>query len=145
MKKYSINLVLSVLILFSLTSCKDTRPDMAMATIRDRISTESQGALYMLSFLKTNGVELSTGGTPTYEVEFNLVVIPKTKCWKNDNAFQGYWDDFTVATKLPEDGWERRRWDNARKFVVGYIIELKGKAKMVKKDNGWVVEKITIL
>ncbi|MBS1683225.1 MAG: hypothetical protein JSS76_00615 [Bacteroidetes bacterium] len=143
MKKImSISIYLVFLLL--LQSCKDSRPDVLVKYVKERVNNESEGAFDVSGIGNINGVEQNIGGSIKYEIDFTMTLVPHRTCWKNGNAFQGYWDDFTVADKIP-DGWEGRNWANAKQLTAGSFIQLKGKATMVKKSNGWEVEKITIL
>lgn len=147
MKKVLI--LLSLIGTFSFMSCSslqsDNRPDIVKQKLSTQIATESQGIFSLATFTKTNGTEKNISGSLSYEMEFSYALRAEKECWKNGNAFVGFFHDYRAISQFPTDFWEKRNWENAKHFTQGQLINLKGTAYLVKKENGWDVERIEIL
>ena len=139
---------LSILLLGCFTfSCNqllpDNRPDLVKQKLSNKITQESKGAVTLVSFTKTNGMEQSATGIQAYELEFNANIRFEKECLKGGNAFEGYFQNFRVIFHEPK-GWEAYEMSNPVKFKKDQNVQLTGKATLVKKDNGWEVENLKI-
>lgn len=103
--------------------------------LRNRVAAESDGALALSSFQKTNGY---ASGAGIYVIEWQAILQFQQECWKPGDMFTGYWQDFRVMLREAE-GLEAVAAPSKR-FDKGTTVRLGGNAMMRKTERGWRVE-----
>lgn len=136
----------SILLLILLSSCglTDNRTDMVKQKLSEQITSQSEGAISLASFTKTNAIEQDLGGMKAYTVEFDAVLKIEKECWKAGNAFSGYFDNYVVRLTEPRGGWDSYDMGVPKHFAAGDQIAFKGKGILIKKENGWEVDEGSI-
>ena len=126
------------------TTSGDDRVDAVKLTLTNRLANESQGAFTLASITKTNGTEENFGGAQMYELEFTCTLNTERTCWKINHGFYGYFQDFVVYPTKPTNQQEQMALGVGQQFMQGNPVNLKGKATLTKKDNGWSVDEIKL-
>ncbi|MFN8287811.1 MAG: hypothetical protein U0V74_13725 [Chitinophagales bacterium] len=133
-----------IVFIVALTACgglTDNRADLVKQALSERVSKESEGAMSLSSFKKTNAVEQEFAGMKAYVVEFEAVIKIEKECWKAGNGISGYFDNYRVRLTAPQGGWDSYDMGNPKHFAAGEEITFKGEGTLVKKENGWEVDK----
>lgn len=107
------------------------------AYLRQRVTSESGGALLLASFRKTNGYEKAYG---VYVIEWQADISVLQDIWKGGDLFVGYFQDFRVMTQDPGYSIGQR----TVKFNKGTTIQLIGDATLRKTEQGWRLEGFTV-
>jgi hypothetical protein len=129
---------LAVLLLAG-TACSDAREALVRQHMADEIAKQSDGALALTQFAKTNGVERVLGGEKLYSLEWTADVTVQEDVWKGGNAIEGYWSSFSVMRAQPDMWGNLLTGGNAREYVKGATVTLIGEAQLQLADNGWRV------
>ena len=106
------------------------------AMLKKRIVEESQGAISLVSFTKTNGLKKEIYGVVYYTMEYSVVIRFERECWKAGNGFVGWFSDFRVLNAEPT-GWDAWMAGDTKHFVAGDQVSLDGKLDFEKAEKGW--------
>lgn len=137
MKRFALITILPLLFLAGCSNTgTDNRESVARIVLQQQVETESQGAMTLDSFKKTNGMETSEFGITGYELDWEAQITTKqdvwvlpTKDYPPANFPPGTWLDFKSYPKE----------SNARHLNANTHIRFAGKSLLQKKENGWEV------
>jgi len=111
------------------------------AGLRYRVAAESDGALSLTSFRKTNGYEKAFG---LYVIEWQAEVMFEQAGYKSGNAFVGYWQDFRVLEQQPRGLDAVIGGGNTIHFNKGQRVLLTGDSVLRKTEQGWRLEELSV-
>ena len=128
-----------------LSSCGlfDNREAKAHEYLQQKIASESQGAITLDRFTKTNGYDQDSLGTKMYVLEWQAQISFQAEGWKAGNALVGYWETFDVLTRQP-GSLNSLVMGGATRFDKGTKVLLSGDSMFRKTDKGWRVEALTV-
>lgn len=112
----------------------------ANAYLRNRVTTESRGALSLAGFRKTNGYERGYG---VYVIEWQAEILFQQEGYKAGDFFMGSWQDFRVLQRQPGT-LDSLVVGNTKHFNKGTTIRLTGDATMRKTEQGWRLEGLSV-
>ena len=118
----------------------DRRESTVHHDLQQKIASESQGAITLDIFGKTDGYDQRTAGLQLYVLEWQAQVSAQRELWKGGDAFAGYWQNFNVLPLRPV-GFMAATW---RRFRKGAIIRLTGQSTLLKTERGWRVQQFTV-
>lgn len=120
------------------TQTPEQTESVVSAYLRSRVTSESEGALSLSSFRKTNGYEKDYG---TYVIEWQGEISVLRDLWKGDNFTLGlgYFQNFFVRPDT-----ERLYGQEPLNFFKGARIALTGDSLLRKTEKGWRLEKLKI-
>lgn len=128
-------------------STKPARPAEPEASLPDlttirshleqRLASESQGALALEAFEKTNGYEQEL--THFYVVEWQADIRFDRQGWKPGDAIGGYWNDFQVMPA--QGGFMSGSWIH---FDQGARVRLTGTCTGRRTEKGWRLQELEI-
>jgi hypothetical protein len=136
--KNKLILMLCCLCTVALASCQllgDERVAVTKTFLERRVTNESGGAFTLTSFNKINGTEQDLGGMKAYELEFTCAVTAEKDCWKVGS--------FSAYSSHPTYDQVTNPYE-AQQIKKGTRVPFRGKATLVKKDNGWSVEEMSL-
>jgi hypothetical protein len=110
------------------------------AALKYRVTVESNGALSVASFRKTNGYDSGNG---LYVVEWQAEVLFEQEGYKAGNAIIGYWEDFRVLRQQPSN-LDAIVVGNTIHFDKGVRVRLTGDSALRKTEQGWRSERLTV-
>lgn len=110
------------------------------AGLRYRVVAESDGALSLASFRKTNGYEKGFG---LYVIEWQGEVIFEQAGYKPGNAIVGYWENFRVLQQQP-GSLDSVVMGKTIHFNKGERVRLTGDAVLRKTEQGWRLEGLSV-
>lgn len=132
---------LLALILFStIYACSafDDRPEQAKQKLEKRITEESQGAIKLLSFEKTDGIERDMVEFKDYMMDFKGVVEIQRDCYKYYISFsERLFDNFQVNPEKVNDPMVNFFGVEEVAFKKGERLEISGRAAFINRGNGW--------
>lgn len=114
-------------------------PDLATirSHLEQRLASESQGALTLEAFEKTNGYEQEL--THFYVVEWQADIRFDRQGWKPGDAIGGYWNDFQVMPA--QGGFMSGSWIH---FDQGARVRLTGTCTGRRTEKGWRLQELEI-
>lgn len=119
------------------TSRPDDRGTIVRSHLERRVGPESNNALALESFAKTNGYDQEM--THLYMLEWQAEIRFVQQGWKPGDAIGGYWNDFQV---LPaRSGFLTGSWEH---FNQGTRVRLRGTAALRRTEQGWRIEEFTV-
>lgn len=107
------------------------------AYLRQRVTSESGGALSLGGFRKTNGYEQRPTGM--YVIEWQADVIFEQEGYKSGDFFVGYWRNFAVLKQQPRT-LDSLIVGNTIHFNKGTTVRLTGNATLRNTEQGWRLE-----
>lgn len=116
--------------------------------LKNKLETESAGALQYLDFKKTDGASKVVDGQNWYTLYFTFTFQPTINVWKNGNsgitsfAAGGFWTDFKVWTK-ELTGWDAHLAMDQKLYKANQPIRLTGRSELYKTETGWKISKLT--
>lgn len=110
---------------------------IANTYFRNRVTSESGGALVPKGFRKTNGYEQGYG---LYVIEWQAEILFQQDCWKPGNMFEGYWQNFGVVQRQPGTDFSAAFVGGPLLYKQGTTIRLTGNATLRKTERGWRIE-----
>jgi len=110
------------------------------AGLRYRVVAESDSALSLASFHKTNGYEKGFG---LYVIEWQAEVMFEQAGYKPGNAIIGYWQDFRVLQQQPGTLDSLVVGDTIH-FNKGARVRLTGDSVLRKTEQGWRLEGLSV-
>ena len=127
---------------FTVVACGlvDRRESIVRESLTQRMASESEGALTLAQFQKTNGYDQQAQGLQLYVLEWQGDIIVQREVWKGGDALAGYWRDFSALPGRPA-GFSGNAWKH---FSKGAIIHFIGDATLLKTDKGWRVQQIAV-
>ena len=150
------NLVTCLTVIFFLTllsSCSglDGRVKQAKDELASRIKTESNGAIELIEFQKTDGgdnnAKILDFNAPSkeYTFDFSATIKYQKDCYKSVNPALHDWEysSFFTLPQKPE-GWESFLDGNPIKYRKGDVVELDGQATFVKNENKWLLKQVEV-
>jgi hypothetical protein len=111
------------------------------AGLRLRVVAESDGALSLASFRKTNGYEKGFG---LYVIEWQAEVMFEQAGYKPGNTIIGYWQDFRVLEQQPRGLDAAIGGGNTIHFNKGQQVRLTGDSVLRKTEQGWRLEGLSV-
>lgn len=110
--------------------------------LRNRVTSQSGGALLVSSFSKTNGYAQGYG---IYVIEWQALILVQQECWKSGDMFAGYWQNFQVFLRQPS-GIDAVvvGVGTAKHLQKGQSVRLGGNAFMRKTEQGWRLENFEV-
>lgn len=111
------------------------------AGLRLRVVAESDGALSLAIFRKTNGYEKGFG---LYVIEWQAEVMFEQAGYKPGNAIIGYWQDFRVLEQQPRGLDAAVGGGNTVHFDKGQRVRLTGDSMLRKTEQGWRLEGLSV-
>lgn len=125
-----------------LVAYADERERAVNQYLKQKITSESGGAVALSSFTKTDGYDQNLEGMKFYILEWQARLNVQVDLWKNGGSFEGYWSSFSVMQKPPSEQdmvWARLGPTMPKEFVKGATVVLTGESKLQKTENGWRV------
>ena len=135
----------SLILIQLLFSCNlfDNKEKLAKEHLVQLISNQSEGAISLIKFTKTNGLEKNEMGEIFYVLEWEATIEVHQDIWKGGDAIGGYWNNFNVMKKKP-DFWGAFLQGEPKLFIKGTTLVLNGLSKFEKTENGWRIVEIHI-
>ncbi len=118
----------------------DRRESTARDYLTETVTGESQGAITLDTFEKTNGYDQQAQGLQLYVLEWQGQLGVQREVWKGGDAFVGYWQDFSALPARP-GGFMAATW---KRFSKGATIRLTGESTLLKTERGWRVQQLTV-
>jgi hypothetical protein len=137
-------LVQTMLILTA--GCTSARPTAALvgAYLQQKLAAESQGALTLADYKKSNGYSQDVGGMKLYVLEWQARLLVQQDAWKAGNGLIGYWNDFSVMTTKP-GYWESFGAASVPTLLKsGTTIRLTGRSTALKTEQGWRIQEFKV-
>lgn len=104
------------------------------AYLRQRVTSESGGALSLAGFRKTNGYDPGFG---FYIVEWQADILLQQDCWR---YMKMSWNGFHVITQQPLDTEDPNNIWDLRYFKEGTVFCLIGQSTLRNTEQGWRIE-----
>jgi hypothetical protein len=138
--------IVSVLVLTLINSCglTDSKESNVHEYLKQKVISESQGALKLENFKKTNGYEQNILEIKGYIIEWQADISTQQEIWKSGNFLAGYWSNFGVRTKQPGSMDEMMMASSSKHFNKGAKIRLTGDSYLQKTEQGWRVEELSV-
>ena len=142
------NLLIILCALFLLSGCSslfDNRTKLAKEGLEAQINQESQGAIKLVSFENTDGVERTEEGIHIYTMDFKITIEYQEECNKNGGELGGWlYSDFAVF-KRPPQGWDAYLGGQGRRYQKGAKVAITGTMDFEKKESGWNISGFKLL
>ena len=107
--------------------------------LHNRVESQSEGALSLLSFKKTNGYQQDYG---VYVIEWQAVVTATKGCFKLGDPFEGLWRDFAVTYRSTGD--LEKLIESTLRLNKGTTIRLTGTSTQRTTEKGWRIENFKV-
>jgi hypothetical protein len=145
MKNLIFPIVITFLVIMT-NSCRltDDRESKVREFLSERITSESQGALKLETFTKTNGYEQDGMGMKMYVLGWQADILTQKEIWKGGNPLEGYWQSFGVMSKKPGFWDSYIAGGSTKHFGIDAKIRLTGESNLMKTEQGWRVEGLSV-
>lgn len=130
----------SVILLLLTQACGvfDNREGIAKEQLQQNVKSQSESALVVTTFKKTNGYDQNFSGFNLYVIEWETDLTTKREIWKisPDGFGQFYWSNFSVSTTDPKT-W-KGMWNSPYQHLdKNAVVHLTGQTVLLKTENGW--------
>jgi hypothetical protein len=143
-RRLLVSLAVVIFLTITSTGCSRQRESAAEQDLRQRVESQSGGALSLSSFSKTNGLEQNLAGMQMYTLEWEARIAVQADVWKGGNALVGYWSDFSVMKAQPGVLDSLLVGGDSKEFVKGATVVFTGSTVLQKTDNGWRPVEMTV-
>jgi len=121
-----------------LWGCADNREPLARQHLEAQVTANSNGALTLLAFKKTNGFNQERDGMKLYTLEWEAQLQAQANGWKAG------WSDFRLPSSRPNALEAAVMGVSTHHILKGATAVLLGKSTLQKADRGWRVMEATV-
>lgn len=108
-------------------SCSNDPSSSAKNLLENKISTESNGKIKLVSFTKNNGISREESGAKTYQIEYSAIIEYQEDCWQENYAQNPF---YVPNMRLGVDALETCHHKGEKRTINSSMY-------LEKADNGW--------
>jgi hypothetical protein len=131
---------LSLIALVTIAGCSGTPTESdAQQTVQQRIQSQSNGLIKLVSFRKTNGIAQEFGGMRAYHMEYTAEIEFIDDCMWSAGGMMGWQGNFS-AKRGQSQSYSANFLDLSQGFrpaKKGERQSISGAFDYVKTENGW--------